>query len=144
MAKKNKNKESSATTPDVKAIKTTPYTFPELRNNSGLWYKIRVLIYDPHNMTKDKTCENRTLQTPDALYISGPYFTIDEAAAIKTTIVETTAAGTTTTLEQAISKNLENFLEKRRASGDARPCGPHDVGPCLSFAFWDGEVGDYG
>jgi hypothetical protein len=32
------------------------------------------------------------------------------------------------TIEEAIKSCLGNFFEKRRASGDARPCGPHDMG----------------
>lgn len=40
-----------------------------------------------------------------------------------------------TTVEQAISTDLENFFEKRRASGDCRPCGPHDMVPVYLSRF---------
>ena len=30
---------------------------------------------------------------------------------------------------------MENFFEKRRASGDARPCGPHDMGSIYLAVF---------
>ncbi|KAM7205746.1 hypothetical protein V8F20_002979 [Naviculisporaceae sp. PSN 640] len=33
----------------------------------------------------------------------------------------------TMTVEQAIQAKLSGFLDKRKASGDARPCGPHDM-----------------
>jgi hypothetical protein len=33
------------------------------------------------------------------------------------------------TIEQAIEKRLANFIEKKKASSGARPCGPHDLAP---------------
>lgn len=81
-------------------------------------------------MTKDRTCESRTLQTTDAFYISAPYFSDDEAAIVKSAVV---TPGTS--VEQAIANNLENFFEKRRASGDCRPCGPHDMVPVYLSCF---------
>lgn len=84
-------------------------------------------------MSKDKTSENRTLQTTESLYISSPYFSINEATAIKAVVVD--AAGSPTSLEQAITISLQNFFEKRRASGDWRPCGPHDLVPLYLACF---------
>ncbi|GAB7339389.1 hypothetical protein MBLNU457_6027t1 [Dothideomycetes sp. NU457] len=142
MAKsKAKNKASAARADVVKSTK--PLTLTELRNSSDLWYKVRVLIYDLQNMKKDKTCENRTLQTTDPLYISAPYFSADEAAAVKNTVVDT-SGGTTITLEEKMSSSLENFFEKRRASGDCRPCGPHDLVPVYleCFGMEKGDIVD--
>ena len=39
------------------------------------------------------------------------------------------------TIETAIKSRLQTFFEKRRASGDARPCGPHDMGPIYLAVF---------
>lgn len=39
------------------------------------------------------------------------------------------------TVEQALYYKLANFLDKRKASGDARPCGPHDMVPIYSTIF---------
>jgi hypothetical protein len=39
------------------------------------------------------------------------------------------------TIEAAIKSCLQHFFEKRRASGDARPCGPHDMGPIYQAVF---------
>ncbi|EPE25418.1 hypothetical protein GLAREA_01330 [Glarea lozoyensis ATCC 20868] len=39
------------------------------------------------------------------------------------------------TIETAIKSCLQNFFEKRRASGDERPCGPHDMGPIYRAVF---------
>jgi hypothetical protein len=41
----------------------------------------------------------------------------------------------TMTIEAAIKSCLQDFFEKRRASGDARPCGPHDMGPIYQAVF---------
>lgn len=127
---RTQNNESVA---GAELISTKALTLASLRNNDKLWYKVRALIYDLQNMTKDKACEKRTLQTTDPLYISAPYFSAEEAVAVKNTVVHTSAG--TTTLEQAISGSLENFFEKRRASGDCRPCGPHDMVPVYLECF---------
>ncbi|CAJ2503371.1 Uu.00g107650.m01.CDS01 [Anthostomella pinea] len=115
-------------TPDTKATKS----LAELRDDQVLWYKICVLVYDLRNMTKDKACEDRTLQTTDELYISAPYFSADEAATIKSATV---SDNDNAFLEQTITSNLQNFFEKRRASGDCRPCGPHDMVPVYLECF---------
>jgi hypothetical protein len=39
------------------------------------------------------------------------------------------------TIEEAIKSCLENFFENLKASGDARPCGPHDMGPIYRAVF---------
>ncbi|KAI0379524.1 putative C6 transcription factor [Hypomontagnella monticulosa] len=39
------------------------------------------------------------------------------------------------TVEDAIHTRLENFFEKRKASGDMRPCGPHDMAPVYESVF---------
>ena len=39
------------------------------------------------------------------------------------------------TVEVAIHSRLGNFFEKRKASGDVRPCGPHDMLPIYLDVF---------
>jgi hypothetical protein len=39
------------------------------------------------------------------------------------------------TVEEAITSCLQNFFAKRRASGDARPCGPHDMARIYKAVF---------
>lgn len=137
-----KNQINTKTNPATKQSSSKPaasktatdssrhYTLAELRDNPDMWYKICLLIYDLRNMTKDKTCENGTLQTIDALYISAPYFSDEEAAIVKNATMTPGAS-----IEQAINTNLENFFEKREASGDCRPCGPHDMVPVYLSCF---------
>jgi len=54
------------------------------------------------------------------------------------------AAPESQTIEEAIKSSLANFFEKRRASGDSRPCGPHDIIPiCLRvFGIEPKEIQD--
>lgn len=39
------------------------------------------------------------------------------------------------TIEEAIKNRLANFFDKRKASGDSRPCGPHDMAPIYEKVF---------
>lgn len=121
-------------------------------------YKIRVLLYDLLNMPKDRSCEARTLSTTDELYFSQPYLTPEEAAKIKSATVdhilssftseenvdsegfnndksEAALAGTHHSVEKTIHFQMATFFEKRRASGDARPCGPHTMAPLYLAVF---------
>jgi hypothetical protein len=58
----------------------------------------------------------------------------------------TPASAHTQTVEQAINAALATFFEKRRASGDARPCGPHTLAPVYLevFGLRRGDVADEG
>ncbi|KFY44205.1 hypothetical protein V494_01583 [Pseudogymnoascus sp. VKM F-4513 (FW-928)] len=139
------------------------FTLSNLQENKILWFKIHVLLYDLCNISKDRAAEARTLCTTDELYISAPYFTPEEAVLIKNTVVyppiltdipefetlelekdiDSEASGPAKrevtrmalTVEEAITSCLRNFFAKRRASGDARPCGPHDMGPIYKAVF---------
>lgn len=122
--------KSTAQSTLAKPARKSDSTLAELRNDRDLWYKVCVLLYDLHNLRKDKTCESRTLQTTDPQYISAPYFSDEEAATVKGTVLTTGF-----TVEEAITKELENFFEKRKASGDWRPCGPHDMAPMYLSVF---------
>jgi hypothetical protein len=102
-----------------------------LREDRQLWYRICVLLYDLQNLSKDHNSEKRIGSTTDELYISAPYFTPIEAARIKATSVDNESY----TIEDAIKLSLVNFFEKRRASGDSRPCGPHDLAPIYLRVF---------
>ncbi|KFY84397.1 hypothetical protein V500_09345 [Pseudogymnoascus sp. VKM F-4518 (FW-2643)] len=138
-------------------------TLLNLQENPALWYKINVLLYDLCNISKDRAAEARTLRTTDELYISAPYFTPEEVALIKNTVIsppiladipefealeleehmnvesneppKEVALQRTLTIEEAITSCLQNFFAKRRASGDARPCGPHDMAPIYKAVF---------
>ena len=45
------------------------------------------------------------------------------------------------TVEEVIHTRLSNFFDKRKASGDARPCGPHDMLPIYLSVFNIGKEG---
>ncbi|KEQ73588.1 hypothetical protein M436DRAFT_72873 [Aureobasidium namibiae CBS 147.97] len=110
-----------------------------LQANRDLWYKIQVLLYDLCNIVTDRTAESRTLATTDELYISAPYLAADEAALVKQTRISPPTLQEISDAPCHHRRNikgcLENFFEKRRASGDARPCDPHDMGPIYLAVF---------
>jgi hypothetical protein len=148
-------------TPIIQPTNMPIQGLPALQANTDLWYKIHVILYDLCNIATDRTAESRTLSTTDELYISTPYFTPDEAALIKQTLIspptlqeipefqrvgyeqdegipeveEATSPVSLIIIEEAIKNCLVNFFEKRGASGDARPCGPHDMGPIYLAVF---------
>ncbi|KFY25202.1 hypothetical protein V491_01871 [Pseudogymnoascus sp. VKM F-3775] len=157
------NHARHAGTRETASGKENNMTLSDLQAKPVLWYKVHVLLYDLCNISKDHDAEARTLCTTDELYISAPYFTPDEAMLIKNTIVSQPiltdipefealdlaenmdaeineapneeAPQKTLTVEEAITSCLQNFFAKRRASGDARPCGPHDMGPVYKAVF---------
>ncbi|KAF7948318.1 uncharacterized protein EAE97_003729 [Botrytis byssoidea] len=103
----------------------------DLQADHDLWYKIHVLLHDLHNIANDHAAQARTQNTTDELYIGGPYFTLEEASRIKGTIVSSPILTETPEFEELES---EGDLE-HHASGDARPCGPHDMGPIYRAIF---------
>ena len=130
-------------------IKTT---LSALRQDLDLWYRIQVLLYHLSKVARDPQPEKRISSTTHALYIGEPYFSMSESTRILTAvidgseIVEAVALPCPntddkpdlpkgTTIEAALYDRLANFLDKRKASGDARPCGPHDMVPVYGSIF---------
>jgi hypothetical protein len=139
---------------------TSLTTTTSVASDPILGYKLRVLLHDFTNVTKDPTSEHRINQTMDEHYISLPYFNDDEAAIIKSAIVDLDISSHTARLaadaeaiegeetdslssetlkgksfDEVVRKVLSNFIDKRRASGDARPCGPHHLSPLYASLF---------
>ena len=144
------NHESKAhrlksTTSEKLAVKNATVTLSSLREDLDLWYRIRILLYDLNNV-KDLLSAKRLSSTMNELYISEPYFRDFEASKIRTALIdEADVAGLLSngispeaeevTIEQALHYKLENFLDKHKASGDSRPCGPHDMVPIYGSIF---------
>ncbi|KAI4867208.1 putative C6 transcription factor [Hypoxylon rubiginosum] len=122
--------------------------------DSNLGYKIRVLLYDFRNVRTDHASQERLSLTVDPLYISSPYFTQEEAACVRAATVDTYTENNedpdardpennekaipipqSKTVEDMLHTKFAKFLEKRRASGDSRPCGPHDMAPIYESIF---------
>ena len=141
-----KTKRSRAKQAEAPASSTPPQTTSTIKADPTLGYKIRVLIHDLRNIAKDPSSARRLNATIDEHYISVPYFTATEAETIKQATVDVeigshlVPGGENTptfgkSLDEAIRMLLGNFLEKRRASGDSRPCGPHDLAPVYAALF---------
>ena len=124
-----------------------------LREDSDLWYRIHVLLYDLSKVARDPQSDKRLSLTLHPLYISGPYFSDSESTRILQATIDgpihfealsppnpsggddSTSLTKEGTIEQAIYDKMNNFLNKRKASGDARPCGPHDLVPIYGAIF---------
>jgi hypothetical protein len=158
---KNSNPNASSnviTKPALETLKTTT----AIASDPTLGYKLRVLLYDFTNVVKDSNSAHRINDTTDEHYISLPYFNSSQAAAVKSALVDVDisqlrlpgadeeeavdeALGIPAergarglkgkSFEEAITILLETFIDKRRASGDARPCGPHHLGPLYASLF---------
>lgn len=142
----------SATISTAAASPNTLTTTSAISRDAILGYRLRVLLYDLLNVAKDPSAERRLNSTTDAQYISDPYFSIEQAAIIRAATVDVPVNhhfdpnyfedSTNTTLhlqnksfDESMTASLAGFLDKRKASGDARPCGPHHFAPLLASLF---------
>ncbi|KAI4279368.1 MAG: hypothetical protein LQ337_000291 [Flavoplaca oasis] len=117
----------------------------DIQTNPDIWYRVQVLLYDLSKVGNDVLSEKRLSATTNELYISAPYFTEAETTRILSTPVEPSNSSEesiapspnvlTTTIQDTIHQRLANFLDKRKASGDSRPCGPHDMLPIYLDVF---------
>ena len=63
-----------------------------------------------------------------------PYFTFDEVAILKNTIVEGDRP-LEVVIEETLSERLERRTKKRVESGDYRVCAAHDLAPIFEKVF---------
>ena len=130
---------------------TNALTLSQLKSIPNINYRLQVLLYDLAHISKDLRSQHRLAMTTHPLYISPPYFTEPQAAQVLSTTLDPLNYPTDTsltslpppqqhqplnsTIEEALHAHLSTFLDKRRASGDARPCGPHDMLPVYLSVF---------
>ncbi|KAI4109167.1 MAG: hypothetical protein LQ339_001973 [Xanthoria mediterranea] len=118
----------------------------DIRSNPDLWYRIQVLLHDLSTVGHDLSSEKRLSVTTNELYISAPYFSEAEATQILSTLIETSTLSDENSvahspkiliasIQDTIHQRLANFFDKRKASGDSRPCGPHDMLPIYLDVF---------
>ncbi|KAK2591918.1 hypothetical protein QQS21_010392 [Conoideocrella luteorostrata] len=159
--RQNTKAKTTASTPALQPAVTTTSA---VAADPMLGYKIRVLLHDFLNVTKDPNSARRIDSTTHELYISTPYFDDSQAVLIKAALVDIsvskhnptatateyaqTASDTEEdgakssmtglegqTFETAVQALLSNFIDKRRSSGDTRPCGPHHLAPMYACLF---------
>lgn len=156
---KHKKKHTTKDAPDAPLASSA--TVITLKQNSSLWYRIKILLYDLRHLDSNPASCDRLNQITDPHYISSPYFTEAESTLIKTALIsqETTAESSqdTTigddlddgdaiplnnfrtdqprTFQAVVEESLASFLEKRKASGDARPCEAHTIAPLYESIF---------
>lgn len=65
--------------------------------------------------------------------------TVEQSETSSVEVPSSSAACEKVTVEEAIHNRLANFFDKRRASGDSRPCGTHDMVPIYVSVFGIGK-----
>ncbi|GIJ91236.1 hypothetical protein Asppvi_010201 [Aspergillus pseudoviridinutans] len=115
---------------------TNPPSIANLQNSiifPTLWYRLHVLLYDLQHFNQRPDSRERLETVTDVSYIGPPYFNVDEATAIKNTVVH----GKTLAhiIEQELQERLERRSKKRVDSGDFRVCAAHDLAPILAAAL---------
>ncbi|KAK1525191.1 UMTA methyltransferase [Colletotrichum abscissum] len=156
MPRTNKEKPVTAQAPSATSPKLTTSS---INADPILGYKIRVLILDFLRKAKDPEAQRRIDSTTEVNYISGPYFDQEQAKRVREATVDvelqiSISAATQDnhegdeneernprvrisglTVEEAIETVMNGFLDERRASGDTKPCGPHDLAPIYAALF---------
>ncbi|KAI1780682.1 putative C6 transcription factor [Hypoxylon cercidicola] len=153
---RKKTKSTAATTP---LQDQSPMNTSTIMMDSNLGYRIRALLYDFRNVNTDHASQERLSLTTDPLYISSPYFTEEEAGSVRAAVVDTYTEDNedpdasfpecdeeaTPILEpqtvEMLHAKFAKFLDKRRASGDSRPCGPHGMAPIYESVFGVSRTG---
>lgn len=148
---KRSNKPTARRSADV--LHQPGSTLSAIRGDPDMSYKIQVLMYDLSHISSDPQSLMRVSATTHELYISEPYFTESEAIDVRGAMMDECteshladaenidkkpgSIGTikACTVEAAIHCQLANFFDKRKASGDARPCGPHGLLPIYVSVF---------
>lgn len=120
-------------------IQNTTYSIQDLQRNKKLWYKIHVFVYDLRNFDEVATSQDRlnsilTASYVDGLYIGLPYFTPEEAATIRATIIQGSKS-LQTVIRETLQERLERRMKKSVQSGDYRVCAAHDLAPIFEKAF---------
>ncbi|KAK1466695.1 UMTA methyltransferase [Colletotrichum melonis] len=138
MPRTNKEKPVTAQAPST----TSPrLTTSSINADPILGYKIRVLIHDLSEKQKTPKRNDESTQRPREatidveLQISTSAATQDNHEADENEERDSRVRISGLTVEEAIETVMNGFLDKRRASGDARPCGPHDLAPIYAALF---------
>jgi hypothetical protein len=143
-ATKSPNTRAASKSPATSIITVT--TTSALAKDPTIGYRVRVLLYDFINVMKDPNSEKRINSTTNEYYISDLYFDETQAATLKAAIIDIDLSeldeaddmvqlSQGQSFETAAQALLSNFIDKRRASGDARPCGPHHLAPIYARFF---------
>lgn len=118
----------------------------QIRDDVVLGYRLKILLYDLQNLNQNPQSARRLNATTDVHYLSEPYFTPEQADAVKQAAVCEISQEETTgyilskpmigrTVQEAIQLHLGGFLAKRHGSNDKRPCGTHDILPLYMALF---------
>lgn len=112
------------------------HTLDELRQDSKLWFKVHVFLYDLRNFRSNHESRDRLDSVVDTYYIGSPYFSATEADYI----LQTAGNTETTTLKELLDDFFAQRPEKRMQSrmkdtADYRVCAAHDLAPIVEKVF---------
>lgn len=136
MAKSKKTRAPHRPQPDSGTSEETLRTTSQISSDKHVGFMLRVLLHDLQNVGKNPLSEKRLNRTTDEHYLSPPYFTPEETASIKRALADKHTQNSEaaeykstalTSVNDALTDMLGGFFDKQRASGDSRPCGPHDL-----------------
>ncbi|KAI9833203.1 MAG: hypothetical protein M1819_003826 [Sarea resinae] len=111
-------------------------TIQYLQDNSSLWYRIHVFLYDLRHFDSKVESQSRLERVVDASYLGLPYFQPEEVAQLKATTVNIREQKTLETLiQETLDERLNRRMKKRVESRDFRVCAAHDMAPIMEKAF---------
>ena len=114
---------------------TSSLSLLELKQNSTIWYKIHVLLYDLRHFEQSLVSQCRLETVVDPSYLGEPYFNPDEAEKVKYARLDGVDKTISGLIEETLRERLQRRIKKRVEIGDYRVCAGHDVAPILEKTF---------
>ena len=103
------------------------YQIEDIKQNTKLWYKVRVLLFDLRHFDERPASRDRLELVIDSSYIGAPYFDTSEIKILKSLATDESGQ----TLSSRIQATLDQKLNRRKRieDHDYRPCAAHDLAP---------------
>ena len=109
------------------------YTKDQLQQNTSLWYKVHVFMYDLRHFREKVDSQARLDSVVDASYLGMPYFQDQEVDYLKCTLIDEIPLQQI--IQDVLDERLERRQKKRAESGDFRVCAAHDLAPIFEKVF---------
>ncbi len=128
-------------------LKVLIYDFSNIKNDSASVARLErtvdeVYISEPYFTFSEASLVKNTLakrcldETGEAEELESSTVSETIASAQETRMKDgPPSVGEVETIEEAIKRRMSAFYDKRNASGDFRPCGPHDMVPVYLTVF---------
>lgn len=100
-----------------------------LQNNTHLWYKVRVFLFDLRHFKEREDSRDRLELIVDPAFIGAPYFEPAKAQFLKLVVVNDGGQMLEILVQATLDEKLNRRMKKRVESGDFRVCAAHDLAP---------------